>query len=71
MQSTFWSEYPRPDALGRNYPKQHTPPPVIVENVGILNRGDDEEIKLRVHWYITFHPAIFDTCSKRGWEYPQ
>ena len=43
-------------------------PEVIRENVEILGRGDDEEIKARVLWYITFHPGIFDQCSKSGWE---
>lgn len=39
----------------------------IEENVKILGRGDDEEIKARVLWYVTFQPAVFDACSKAGW----
>ena len=50
--------------------RTHTPPDVIIENVEILRRAGDEEMKHRVHWYITFHPAIFDACSARKWEYP-
>lgn len=42
-------------------------PEVIQENVGILGRGDEAELKNRVFWYIMFHPAIFNECSKAGW----
>lgn len=47
--------------------KAHQGPPVpidIAENCSILKRGDDAELKYRVHWYITYHPAIFDACAK-------
>jgi hypothetical protein len=40
----------------------------IQENVDILGRGNEEEIKARVLWYVTFEPAIFDTCSKANWQ---
>jgi hypothetical protein len=40
----------------------------IRDNVEILGRADDEEIKARVFWYLTFHPGLFDACSARGWE---
>ena len=40
----------------------------IRDNVEILGRGNDEEIKARVLWYLTFHPGLFDACSARGWE---
>ncbi len=43
-------------------------PEVIRENVEILGSCDEESIKHRIHWYITFHPDIFDACSKAGWE---
>lgn len=46
--------------------RQHFPQEVIRENVEILGRGDDEEIKNRIHWYITFHPEIFDATSQYG-----
>ena len=39
----------------------------IRENVEILGRADDEEIKARVLWYLTFFPKLFDACSARGW----
>ncbi len=42
-------------------------PEVIRENVEILGSCDEESIKHRIHWYITFHPDIFDACSKAGW----
>ena len=35
-----------------------------VGNADILGRADDCEMKARVLWYITFHPDIFDACSK-------
>lgn len=41
-------------------------PDVIRENVEILGRADEAELKNRAYWYITFHPAIFDECSKVG-----
>lgn len=39
----------------------------IADNVDILGRGNEEEIKARVLWYVQFFPDIFNTCSKRGW----
>ena len=39
-------------------------PDVIKENVDILGRADDAEMKNRIFWYITFYPDIFDACSK-------
>jgi hypothetical protein len=34
-------------------------PEVIRENVEILGRGTEEEIKARILWYVTFYPSIF------------
>jgi len=54
-------------ATQRKYIRGVSVPEVIDENVKILGRGDEAEIKHRVHWYITFHPAIFDSCSASHW----
>jgi len=52
----------------RTWPKrQVSVPETIQENVEILGRGDEVEIKSRVLWYITFHPQVFDACSARNW----
>ncbi len=48
--------------------RTHTPPEVIRENCEILGRGDETEIKNRIHWYLTFHPEVFDPGSKQGGE---
>ena len=32
----------------------------------IMGRGDEEELKHRVFWYITFHPAVFQACFGRA-----
>ncbi len=47
---------------------QRSVPFDIEENVKILARGDDAELKDRVHWYITFHPDIFEMVSRGGWK---
>lgn len=56
--------FPLIRSLGMRYQSGHNPPMVIVENIEILTRGDDEEMKSRVHWYITFYPEVFQACSK-------
>jgi hypothetical protein len=50
------------------YHRGVTVPEDIQENVDILGRSNESEIKTRIFWYITFHPDIFDTCSKSGWK---
>jgi hypothetical protein len=48
--------------------RQHTPPEVIRENCEILGNGSEEEIKHRVHWYITYYPGLFEAASStKGW----
>jgi len=49
---------------GRIWHRQTTPDPIIKENAEILGRGDETEIKARIHWYIVFHPSVFDATSK-------
>ena len=43
-------------------------PETIQDNVKILGRANEEELKARVLWYVTFHPTVFDACSQRNWE---
>jgi hypothetical protein len=40
-------------------PRHVSVPEVIKENVEILGKGTEEEVKARIHWYITFYPEIF------------
>lgn len=42
-------------------------PAEIAENVDILGRGDEEELKARVLWYLDQEPAVFQECSKQEW----
>jgi hypothetical protein len=51
----------RYDRRGRRYGT--SVPREIEENVEILGRGSEEEIKARVLWYVTFEPGIFKQCS--------
>jgi hypothetical protein len=37
--------------------------PTIKENAEILGRADEAEMKDRIHWYITFHPSVFDSVT--------
>lgn len=39
-------------------------PEVIQENCAILKRGDEEEIKNRLYWYLTYHPDIHAESRK-------
>ena len=34
-------------------------PEVIRENVAILGRGTEEEVKYRLNWYVEFFPTVF------------
>jgi len=34
-------------------------PEVIRENVEILGKGTEEDVKARIHWYITYYPDVF------------
>jgi hypothetical protein len=34
-------------------------PEVIRENVDILGRGTEEDVKYRLAWYVEFHPSVF------------
>ncbi len=38
-------------------------PETIRENVEILGRGTEEDIKDRIWWYCTFHPAIVNATG--------
>lgn len=40
-------------------PRRIGVPAVIRENVDILGRGTEEEIKARIMWYLTFYPEVF------------
>lgn len=52
-----------PKKFGR--PRSIGVPQVIADNVAILGRGTEEEVKARNLWYLTFHPAIFkQSCTK-------
>jgi len=50
---------PKPFSSGRLNRRQIGVPEVIRENVDILGRGSEEEVKARLNWYVTFHPWIF------------
>jgi hypothetical protein len=52
----------------RSYRRGVTVPEVIQENVDILARADEAEMKARALWYVTFHPDVFNTCASRGWK---
>ena len=55
--------------IGRQGIRQHYPPGDIKENCEILGRGNEEEIKNRIHWYIAFKPSVFDPASAANWKY--
>lgn len=42
-------------------------PEDIAENCEILGRGDEEEIKARVLWYLDVFPKVFTAVSENGW----
>ncbi len=44
--------------LSRN-PRQVHVPEVIKENVDILGRGTENDVKARLMWYIAFYPNVF------------
>lgn len=53
------------NALGvKHFMGRHTPPEVIRENCEILGRGNDEEIKARLMWYLTFCPKHWTGSRK-------
>jgi hypothetical protein len=57
-----------PAHIRRGYCRPGTSVPGdIAENVDILGRGDDAELKARVLWYMDYFPDIFDACSRRNW----
>ena len=47
------------ETYGVHQPRRIYPPEVINENVEILGRGDEEELKHRMLWYVTFYPQVF------------
>lgn len=51
--------------IGRIGMRQHHVPEVIKDNCEILGAGDEEAIKARVLWYITYHPEVFNACAER------
>lgn len=57
---------PRP-IRGSHIRRSIAVPEPIRDNVKILGRGDEEEIKSRVLWYLTFHGGLFSRVSKSGW----
>ena len=40
-------------------PRRIGVPAVIRENVEILGRGSEEDVKARLMWYIAFYPDVF------------
>ena len=52
---------PQYGAFGRR--RYVMPPEVIKENCEILGLGDEERIKARIHWYLTYYPRVFDAVS--------
>lgn len=47
----------------------HHPDETARADVEILKRGNEVELKMRVFWYLTFHPAIFEECSRNKWDW--
>jgi hypothetical protein len=44
---------------GTGYRRQIAVPEIIQDNVKILGRGTEEEIKARIMWYLEFYPSVF------------
>jgi hypothetical protein len=61
----LWQEMHKPESMGHK-PNRHNPgcyvPNVIRENVEILGKGSEEDVKARVLWYITYYPSIFTSA---------
>jgi len=52
--------YPFYNKKTKTYDQYVSPPEIIRDNCEILGRGNEEEIKARILWYLTFYPSIFD-----------
>jgi len=38
----------------------------VKETIDILGRGNDVEIKHRLHWFMTFHPDIWEDVTAKA-----
>ena len=45
--------------IGKCGHRQHHVPDVIQENVEILGKGTDEQVKARLLWYHSYYPALW------------
>ena len=48
-----------PQRCGTAYRRQIAVPDVIRENVDVLGRGSENDVKARLMWYLTFHPEMY------------
>ena len=47
------------------HPRSVSVPAIIKENVDILGRGTEEDVKYRIYWYLTFYPSVFDASRAK------